>query len=728
MPDRADPISAMPPGDSSADSSVAFSADSLGHSSIAPDLAPASGAAAQAAFLVCGLGSLGQHCVINLKTFGVPVYGVNDAQPEQWETAQVPNLIDHLVIGDCRSSEVLERAGVHHCRAVLLVTQDERVNLEAALTARVLNPQVQLVMRSGQQNLNDLMEQQLDHFVAFEPTQLAAPAFALEALGDTLLGYFTLEGHRFQVVRQRLEAGHPWCRHRPLHELNSRQRRLLSHHRPQAGDEKVSPAQVSPSALFYGWQPHDLLQPGDEVVCLDCDSPPVQAASPMAREDQGRLARRGQKRGQGQGDGPAIHQGAQWTALRDRLVRWWQGGETPNPIRQVAMLCGGTVAGLCLLGTALLDANAPAEMSRFEAFLLTFITLFGGYGDVYETLAEFDHPRLLQSFGVVLTVAGAAFVGVLYALLTEKLLSLRFEFMERRPPVPERDHVVVIWLGRVGRQVISLLQDLKQPVVGIMPQMVDTDLLPTIPLLTGDIATALERANLGTAKSVVAVSDDEIQNLELGLMAHRLNPHCRAIIRTYDQRFTNRVAQIFPFTQAICASAISAEAFAGAAFGEDVIALFRLHHQTVLVTQYTIEAHDTLNELLLSDIAYGYGVVPVWHQRPNHTGQVMPSEDTVLYPGDRLVVLASIQGLRRIEQRQLAPKVWAVEVEAALTADAGFDGASEIARITGLNLGTARQFMAQIPGTIPQPLYHHQALRLVRHLRRVRVQARVVSF
>ena len=106
----------------------------------------------------------------------------------------------------------------------------------------------------------------------------------------------------------------------------------------------------------------------------------------------------------------------------------------------------------------------------------------------------------------------------------------------------------------------------------------------------------------------------------------------------------------------------------------------------------------------------------------------MPSEDTVLYPGDRLVVLASIQGLRRIEQRQLAPKVWAVEVEAALTADAGFDGASEIARITGLNLGTARQFMAQIPGTIPQPLYHHQALRLVRHLRRVRVQARVVSF
>ena len=688
-----------------------------------PSLRPANDDApnqeAQAGFLVCGLGSLGQHCVVNLKTFGVPVYGVNQAMPEQWEMAHIPDLIDHLVIGDCRSSEVLERAGVRHCRAVLLVTQDERVNLEAALTARVLNPQVQLVMRSHQQNLNDLIEQQLDHFIAFEPTQLAAPAFALEALGDTLLGYFTLDGHRFQVVRQRLEAGHPWCRHRPLHEINSRQRRLLSHH--SSPGEAVVSAQVSPSALFHCWQPNTLLQAGDDVILLDCDGPPIQSPSQVPREDAKPSVRR-QRRQRWRNWRPPW---GQWPTLGTGLLRLWQGGGRSSQIRQVAILCGVTVVALCWLGTVLFDANAPAEVTRFDAFLLTFITLFGGYGDVYEALAEFNHPRLLQSFGVLLTVAGAAFVGVLYALLTEKLLSLRFEFMERRPPVPERDHVVVIWLGRVGRQVISLLQELKQPVVGIMPQGTDTDLLPTIPLLTGDIATALDRANLGTAKSVVAVSDDEIQNLELGLMAHRLNPHCRAIIRTYDQRFTDRVAQIFPFTQAICASAISAEAFAGAAFGEDVLALFRMHHQTVLVTQYTIEADDTLNGLLLADIAYGYGVVPIWHQRPHQVGQVMPSEDTVLYPGDRLVVLASISDLRRIEQQQLAPKVWAVDVESALTADARFDGASEIARITGLNLGTARQFMTQIPGRLPQALYHHQALRLVRHLRRACVQARV---
>ena len=167
---------------------------------------PTSPSPANDGFLVCGLGSLGQNCVANLKSFGVPVHAINDAMPSEWEVSHLRDLIDHIEIGDCRQAEVLERAGIRHCRAVLLVTQDERVNLEAALTARVLNPQVRLVMRSGKQNLNQLMGQQLQNFVAFEPTQLAAPAFALGAFGEELIGYFNLDGHRFQVVKQRLEA------------------------------------------------------------------------------------------------------------------------------------------------------------------------------------------------------------------------------------------------------------------------------------------------------------------------------------------------------------------------------------------------------------------------------------------------------------------------------------------------------------------------------------------
>ncbi|MBE9110227.1 NAD-binding protein [Nodosilinea sp. LEGE 07298] len=665
-------------------------------------------------FLVCGLGSLGQNCVANLKTFGVPVHAINDTLPDQWEVPHLRDLIDHLEIGDCRSAEVLEQAGIRQCRAVLLVTQDERVNLEAALTARVLNPRVRLVMRSDKQNLNELMGQQLQNFVAFEPTQLAAPAFALGAFGEELIGYFSLDGHRFQVVKQRLEPGQPWCDRRQIHELDNSRRRVLCHTAHHCDPEAVA---ESPSTLFYTWLPDTLLRAGDEVVMIDCNADLRALYSDIPTP---------MRQGVWQGVGQAIARLTNWPTLKQSFLSLWQTG-AEQQLRRVAIICGVTVVTLCLIGTLLLDANAAEDISMFQAFLYTFITLFGGYGDVFEALEDFDHPRLMQAFGVLLTIAGAAFVGVLYALLTEKLLTLRFEFRERRLPVPEKDHVVVIWLGRVGRQVLDMLQELEQPVVGIAPQATDADMLTKIPLLTGDVTVALDKANLTTAKSVVAVSEDEIQNLEMGLLAHRLNPHCRAIIRTYDQQFTDRVAQIFPFAQVLCSSALSAEAFAGAAFGEHVIGLFRLYDQTVLVTQYDLETDDTLSGRLLSEVAYGYGVVPLWHQHDGQPGKIMPAEDARLQVGDRLVVLATIGGLRRIEQGHLARKDWYIQLEKTVTANALFDGAAEIARVSGYRLGEAREFMAHLPGTLPVPLYRHQALRLARLLTRAQVKAQVID-
>jgi hypothetical protein len=147
----------------------------------------------------------------------------------------------------------------------------------------------------------------------------------------------------------------------------------------------------------------------------------------------------------------------------------------------------------------------------------------------------------------------------------------------------------------------------------------------------------------------------------------------------------------------------------------------------VLVTQYQIETGDTLEGLLLSDVAYGYGVVPLWHQRQPEAGRIMPSDDTRLQAGDRQVLLATIDGLRRVEQRQMAPRTWHLHIEKALTADALFDGAAEIARISGYRLGDAREFMAHLPGTLPQPLYQHQALRLARLLSRAQVKALILA-
>jgi hypothetical protein len=178
----------------------------------------------------------------------------------------------------------------------------------------------------------------------------------------------------------------------------------------------------------------------------------------------------------------------------------------------------------------------------------------------------------------------------------------------------------------------------------------------------------------------------------------------------------------------LCAYAVAAEAFAGAAFGEKIINLFHLNQKTILVTEYQIETGDTLNGLLLSEVAYGYGVVPILYQKQQEPSRLMPSEDIRLAVGDRMVVLATSNGLRRIEQGigSITPKTWRIQVEKALTDDAIFEGANAIARISGCSLNMARDLMKNLPGTLRSPLYKHQAQRLVRELGKAQVVARLV--
>jgi len=147
------------------------------------------------------------------------------------------------------------------------------------------------------------------------------------------------------------------------------------------------------------------------------------------------------------------------------------------------------------------------------------------------------------------------------------------------------------------------------------------------------------------------------------------------------------------------------------------------------VTEYQIEVGDTLNGLLLAEVAYGYGVVPLLHQRLPSPSKLMPSDDVVLEIGDRLVVLATSDGLRRVEygdRSRFTRGAW-VRVTQAISPDSAFEGANAIARMTGYSLKDARELFDRLPATLPKPLYDRQAWRLLRALHKARVDAHLVD-
>ncbi len=651
-------------------------------------------------FLVCGLGGLGQHCVAALKQFGVEVVGIELVQPKSWRIPGVENLLDDLIIGDCRQNSVFERAKIEHCRAVLIVTSDELINAETAIAVRQLNKNARLVVRSTKENLNQLLEEQLTNFVAFDPIHLSAASFALAALGGDSLGFFNLDGNWLGIFQHTVHYGDNFHR-RKLFEINSGSRILLCY----------LSNNYNSFDCFYDWDSESIIQEGSTFIYVE----QFDRLISKQQKNQANNARKKKRIWQK----PTDFIGK--IRIRKKILEYWHSA---SQVRRVVIVSGLVTVSLAILGTVLFEFLLNYNTDTLNPFYIAISLLLGGYADFLYT--EKPENLIVQIVALALAVAGTAFVGVLYALATEKLLSTKFLFSNRRSQVPEEEHIVIIGIKRVGSKVAKLLQQFNQPVVAIvLEDDFDNNHLPNIPLFAGDLNESLNKVNISTAKSIIATSEDEMLNVEMGLKVRKINPESSLIIRTFGQRLSENLAQILPKAQIISAYAVAAEAFAGAAFGENILDLFRLDNQTILVTEYQFSETDTLNGLMLSEIAYGYGVVPILYQNPPHPVELMPRDYKKIEPGIRLVVLATIDGLKRMEQGKIGinPKHWQIVIESATTEEARFDGANQIAKISHFPLDKARELIDNLPQTLPVPLYKLQAQHLIRVLQKHQVMA-----
>jgi Trk K+ transport system NAD-binding subunit len=243
----------------------------------------------------------------------------------------------------------------------------------------------------------------------------------------------------------------------------------------------------------------------------------------------------------------------------------------------------------------------------------------------------------------------------------------------------------------------------------------------------GDLYQSLTKANYAAAKSIMAMTDDDVTNLELALTSAQLNPSCQLVVRTDDAEFGRDVTSLAPHTHAMSIYALAAEAFAAAALGEKVLNLLRIGRETVLATEFIVGTGDTLEGRLLSEVTSGYGMAAILYQRgPSEKAEFFPPEDIRLHPGNRLIVLATIGGLQNAEHGITGERTEQVRIVSALMKEAAFEGARAVSRVTGCNLGTASALFGELPALFPYPLFPHQAQRLVRELKIVGVNAEVL--
>ncbi|MFD3548279.1 potassium channel family protein [Streptomyces sp. NPDC058655] len=163
--------------------------------------------------VLLGLGKIGTRVLARLRELGIPVVCV-ESDPQARGVAVARRLRVPVVIGDVTDEGVLEAARVHRAHGLLALTSSDTTNLEAALYARGLRPDLRVVMRLYEDDFATAVYRTLR---AAHPdaltrsrsvTHLAAPAFAGAMMGRQILGAMAVERGvlLFAVVDV---AGHP---------------------------------------------------------------------------------------------------------------------------------------------------------------------------------------------------------------------------------------------------------------------------------------------------------------------------------------------------------------------------------------------------------------------------------------------------------------------------------------------------------------------------------------
>ncbi|WP_307544640.1 NAD(P)-binding protein [Streptomyces sp. V3I8] len=211
--------------------------------------------------VLLGVGKIGTRVLARLRELHIPVVCV-EADPEARGLALARRLRVPVVLGDVTQEGVLEAAKIHRAHALLALTSADTTNLEAALYARSVRPDLRVVLRLYDDDFATAVYRTLraTHPHALTRSRsvshLAAPAFAGAMMGRQILGAIPVE-RRVLLFAALDVAGHPQLEGRTVAEAF------------RAGAWRVLALDTAVPAdrrLVRDLPPAYVLGPGDRVV------------------------------------------------------------------------------------------------------------------------------------------------------------------------------------------------------------------------------------------------------------------------------------------------------------------------------------------------------------------------------------------------------------------------------------------------------------------------------
>ncbi len=228
--------------------------------------------------VLLGLGKIGTRVLARLKELDIPVVCV-ESDPEARGIPLARRLRIPTVIGDVTEEGVLESAKIHRAHALLALTSSDTTNLEAALYARSVKPDLRVALRLYDDDFATAVYRTLRaaHPQALTRSRsvssLAAPAFAGAMMGRQILGAIPVE-RKVLLVAALVVAGHPQLEGRTVAEaFRPGAWRVLAldaaapaDRRPDLAAAHPADGDDRPPGLLWELHPGYVLRPEDRVV------------------------------------------------------------------------------------------------------------------------------------------------------------------------------------------------------------------------------------------------------------------------------------------------------------------------------------------------------------------------------------------------------------------------------------------------------------------------------
>src|SRR5512140_639664 len=155
--------------------------------------------------VLVGLGHLGYRVVQKLHDMKEHVVVIEQNASVDL-IAAVQSMHIPIIQDDATRPAALSNAGIERARTIILCTQNDSVNLQIALKARKLNPELQVVIRIFDEDFADSLREQFG-FKALSGTGMAAPVFAAAAAGADVTNPISVEGQQLSLARLTIQPG-----------------------------------------------------------------------------------------------------------------------------------------------------------------------------------------------------------------------------------------------------------------------------------------------------------------------------------------------------------------------------------------------------------------------------------------------------------------------------------------------------------------------------------------